>query len=113
MLSTSVKAIPLIELDTTNLPLAYEALNDGLPNACFMLNVTNDSDNFIYISYDGIFDHEVAPGADAGFPLRFQLAAQTNSQPKAQEALFERGLVLYVKSATANAGTLAISGYYV
>ena len=112
MRNTIVKAIPLIELDTTNLPLAYEPLEEaGLIEACFVLYVTNVSNNTIYISFDGTFDNEIVPARGVE-PLRFALPMQTNTTIQGSGGLWRKGQVIWVKSTTATAGRLYISGYY-
>jgi hypothetical protein len=110
MASNIVKAIPLITFNTAGLLANYQLINgpDGLPSECFFLGIINDSGADITLSFDGIIDHEYLP---AGYNT--YMPAQMNSQPNAQVALFPKRLKIYVKSAAAAAGTLAISGYYV
>lgn len=111
---TAVKAILLRTFDSSTLTADYQAINalfvdpnaDGLPEACFLLRIVNDSSNGITISYDGINDNEYIRSDDD-----FELGSQTNSQPNAQETLWAAGTIIYVKGA-ASAGTITVSGYY-
>ena len=109
MAKTSIKAMPLLSYDTSSLVGAYIAINepDGLTQACFTLKFSNISASTITISYDGITDHEVLrPNSD------LLITAQMNHQPRADEVLFAKGTIIYVKGDD-NVGTLYVSGYYV
>lgn len=115
MLSTRVKTIPLLSFDTSTLTTSYQALGT-LANACFLLRFTNVSANLITISFDGINDADIVGLANLSAPYStpsFSVAAQTNSQPQSQEALWAVGTVIYVKSVSSEAGKIYVAGYYV
>lgn len=108
MAKTSVKSVHMETFDTALLTPAFQAVNpQGLAEACFMIRIVNDCDNPITVSYTGGGDDEYLLAHAA-----FELYAQTNSQPSAQEALIPRGTIIYVTGAP-GAGILTLSGYYV
>ena len=115
MSKTSVKAMPLKSILRNDLTVAYKPLLDatgaaGLPAACFMLMITNDTATVVSISFDGVTIHDkvVAHGM---LPIYVQM----NSQPNAKEALFDKGLIIYVSAALGVAAGESVwcSGYYV
>jgi hypothetical protein len=99
-----VLAVPLLGGAVT---ASYAALNPlGLPNACFLLRIINNSTDPITISYDGITDHDSLPGS-----TYLQLNAQANSQPNNFIANFPSGFTVYVKG-TGSSGNAYVAGYY-
>jgi hypothetical protein len=109
MAQTSVKAIPRIDFNAAGLSPAWTPINTtGLPAACFTLMLYNNSNINIEVSYDGVDAHDFMY-ADTSLPL----FAQLNSQPNAKEALWSKGMIIYVKATGAGIGTIRCSGYYV
>lgn len=108
MASDTVKSVPLSIFSSASLSGTYQAMNSGgLPNACFLVKISNGGGTDIFISYDGTNDAEmVRANSD------FVLPSQSNSQPNAQKALSPKGRVFYVKG-TAGMGNISLSGYYV
>jgi len=99
-----VKAVPL---QGGAVIATYAALNPGgLPNACFLLRIINESSNVITISYDGSTDHDTLPANS-----HVSLPVQTNSQPNNYIANFPVGFTVYVKG-TAMSGNAFVAGYY-
>ena len=100
----TVYAVPLKGAAVT---ATYAPLNaGGLPNACFLLRIINQSANQITISYDGTTDHDTLPAnTDVSLPV------QSNSQPNNYIANFPVGFTVYVKG-TAMSGNAYVAGYY-
>lgn len=108
MAKTSVKAVPLSTVNSSSVTTSFVAINTtGLPAACFAMRVVNDSNKPIYLSYDGVTAHEYLADDSA-----FDIPVQTNAQPIAMEALFAKGLKVYVKG-EAGTGLITLSAYYV
>lgn len=108
MAKTSVKAIPLATLDSASVTNSYAALNaTGFPAACFHLRLVNAANKALYLSYDGVTAHEYVPANAV-----FELPVQTNAQPNAWEALYPKGMKVYVKG-EAGTGIITLSAYYV
>lgn len=80
----------------------------GLGHPCFFLRINNATDRAVFLSFDGVTEHEFL---SAGQVL--EISSQTNSQPQNYTALFAANTQIYVKT-TGGAGTgaLYISGYY-
>ncbi len=107
MSTNRVNAIALTSIDSATVAGAYQAINAaGLPEACFMIRINNDSNRDITVSYDGTADHEFIIAGDF-----LQVDAQNNSRPNNFTALFAKGMIVYVKG-TAGTGNIYLSGYY-
>ena len=102
-----ISMIPLQVFDTGTLTGNYQVVDQsGLDDSCIAIRFTNNSSNIIIISMDGTNDNEVIlPNTS------FTPPPQTNSVPNNKKALMQKGQLFYVKSATATAGALYISGY--
>lgn len=79
---------------------------DGLSGPCFMIRITNASNQSIVISYDGVTDHDVLLD-DSVLEVNFQ----NNSRPGNQVALLPTGTKVWVKG-TAGTGFIYLSGFY-
>lgn len=102
-----VQAIPRSSISSAAIGGAYAAINaGGLPEACFLIRIINDSTAGIDISYDGVNDHDFVRDDDV-----LQIGFQTNSQPNNQTALLKKGTVIYV-SGTPGVGTIYLVGYF-
>lgn len=109
MLRNTVKAIVLTSFDSSTLSAVFQPINPaGLDRACFLVRITNDSDEGAILSYDGINSHEfIAPATTVELPT------QTNSGPMNRAGYFAQGTVIYAKEATtAGTGEIYLSGYY-
>jgi hypothetical protein len=108
MAKNSVKATILSTLASSSVLTTYQSLNpDGFIAPVFFLRVINDSTEPIFVSYDGVNNHDyVRAGSD------LEVSTQSNSQPNARYALFDKYEQVYVKGA-AGTGTIAMTGYYV
>ena len=108
-LKNSINAIPLTSRDsaTVNNTLQRLSADAGLPGACVILRIVNDSNVTIGVSYDGVtFNDSVRSGSD------LQLYFQTNSQPGNFVACMPKGTKVYVIGAAAGAGFVYLTGYY-
>lgn len=109
MAQNSIKAIPLSTFSCAEVLLGtYRALNapNGFPNGICLLRIVNDNTEEIYLSYDGVTDHEYV-AANSSVVLNFQ----TNAQPSAQYALMPATTVVWVRG-TPGTGLITMSGYY-
>lgn len=110
MAKSFVRAIELTEIDAATLDGNYSAINpDGLPNACFLIRIINDSNITIVISYAEETDQDVLlPNTT------LQLNLQNNSSPNGYVALMAKGTIVSVRSASGLAGVGAVDliGYY-
>lgn len=104
----SVFAVPLHSLASTGFSAAYAIINTGgLTQPCWMICLTNNSDEDATISYDGTNDHEFIPKGTSR-----EFYAQASSQPNNFIANFPKGLVVYAKGSAGMAGSIYLSGYY-
>jgi len=103
----SVNAVALSSINSTAFNGAYQAINAaGLPNACFMIRIVNNSTVIITISYDGTTDNDFIP--IGGY---LQLNFQTNGQPNNFIANMKAKTIVYVKG-VAGTGLVYLAGYY-
>lgn len=103
-----VLPIALSVFDSSAMTGSYQLLSaaGGIPAACIMLRFVNDSTQDIFISYDGVTDHDFLPGITS-----FELNFQANAQPTPSVSCMPLGTKIYVKG-TAGAGFIYLSGYY-
>ena len=102
-----VQAIPISSLDSAGIGVSYLAINaGGLPEACFLVKIINNSNTDVTISYDGINDNDFMQDGEI-----ITLNLQTNSQPNNHIALMRKGTVIYAKG-TAGVGLIYVVGYY-
>jgi len=101
----SVFAIPLTSLESTGITGTYAPINaTGLPQACWKLRITNDTDEDVTLSYDGINDHEYLPTTDI-----LEIYAGSQGQPNNHLCNFAKGTVIWAKGTTGT-GFLYLSG---
>lgn len=92
----------------SSLTSSYQAINaTPFAGACFRVSVSNTTNAAVDISFDGATDHDTVL-ANASIVID----AQANAQPTANTALFQKGLIVYVKGSS-GAGNVYVSGYYV
>lgn len=104
----SVKAIPLTFIQSSVIDDTYSLIDaNGLPNACFLLKIINNSNEDVTVSYDGDTDQEYVPKNTIA-----TINAQTNAGPNSFVTLFPVGMGIYVKG-TAGTGDVYLAGYYV
>ncbi len=102
-----VKIIPLSSFDTSSLSGTYQVINStGLPHACFLIRINNDSNMDITVSFDGTTDQEFV-SSNSSLTLPFQ----SNSSPNGFVAKMAKGTKVYVKGSS-GMGSVYLSGYY-
>lgn len=104
----TVLPIALSSINSATFTGSYQLLSAaaGLPNACVMLHIVNNSDVSITISYNGTTDHDfLLPTSDR------ELAFQSNANPQAFAASLAQGTKVYVKG-SAGTGLVYLSGWY-
>lgn len=95
----------MVSLPGSGFTGAYQLLTT-LTQACIILRFTNATASNVYISYDGVTDHDYVI---ANNPI--QLPFQSNSAPNNQVAMFPIGTSVWIKGANTT-GNLFVSGYY-
>lgn len=108
MAINAIRAIPLSSFDTNTLTGNYDVLTSGLPQACFLLRIVNDSNRDITISYDGATSHDYVV---AGTHVEYN--AQANNQPSAHVSLFQKGQAIHIMGTVGGTGYIYLAGYYV
>lgn len=100
--------IALSSINSATFSGAYQLLSAtaGLPKACVMLHIVNNSDVSITISYDGTVDHDFLLAASDRV-LNFQ----ENASPQGFAAAIKAGTKVYVKG-SAGTGLVYLSGWY-
>lgn len=103
-----VQAIPMSTFGGgALLPGVYQPINPGgLPQACFLIRIVNNTDEEISISYDGTTGHDTLQ-ANTYEQLNFQ----TNSNVYSSWALMPKGTVVYVEGDVAT-GNVYLVGYF-
>jgi hypothetical protein len=101
-----VKAIAMASKDSTTLTGGYDVLTAGLPSACSILRIVNDTDTDVIVSYDGATDHDYIRTGET-----VQIPAQSNSGLPGSIAQFAKGQPVYLKG-TAGVGNIYVAGYY-
>lgn len=86
--------IEMIHFDSTGIhTVNYQVINqDGLDWACSIFKVINTSDSKIFISYDGITDHDYVQ--ENG---RINLNIQTNSIMPSDVSRAKKGFKVYIR----------------
>ena len=104
-----IKNIPLSVYDAADLAGHYDRVNpEGLPESCFMIIITNGSDKNIFVSTDGIIDHEYILAGQAS-PLK-GIDFFTENGYRCQ---WRKQTIYYIRSLEgAGEGTITLSGYY-
>ena len=105
----SIKPLEMTAIESTTLTVGtLRVINSaGFEGAPIMLRITNGSDKFVTISFDGVTDHIVVL-AGSSVDLNFQ----TNSRPGNNVALLPKGTKLYAAGTAGQAGFIYVSGFY-
>lgn len=104
-----VKAIDIASVNAAALLIGVYApfYVIGLPQACSFIRFNNASNTNVFISFDGVTDHEfILAGASLDLPV------QILRQPSSEVAKFARGSMISVRGA-AGIGSIYLSGYYI
>ena len=108
MLRNFVQAIEMESIDSGTFTGNLQAVNaNGLPEACSIIRIVNDSDRDITISYDGALEHDYLRSGD-----NLTLNLQTNSLPGSRELRMKQGTVIYVAGLAGGTGLIYLTGYY-
>ena len=105
----TVRALEMFTFDATTLdPVIWKPLSTiGIPQACFMIRIINDSAAKVEVSYDGTAANDFILANDD-----LQLSFQHNSRPSNHVALLGKGTVIYVRGTAPMAGDIYLTGYY-
>lgn len=106
--SNYIYPIPMTSINSTTFNNSYQAINPlGLPRACSILKLVNNSGVLVTVSWDGIIDHDIAPLGSL-----YLYDFQTNSQPNNDISLIKKGTIIYVKGAVSSTGSVYLVGHY-
>ena len=105
----SVTPIALSSINSATFTGSYQLLSAaaGLPAACIMLHIANNSTVPITVSYNGTTDHDFILSAHDR-----ELNFQTNGQPQNFAASLPKGTKIYVKGTGPGTGSIYLAGYY-
>lgn len=107
MVSTAIKAIPLIFIDSATLGAGWVAINpNGLPNACFITRIINASSVDIEISLDGLNAHDFCR-KDTDLVIPFISYQETPDYV----SRVQKGQIFYVRGLAGN-GDIGLAGYW-
>jgi len=98
--------IPLTGLDSAAFTGAYQAINTGTPQPCFIYKIINNSTVDVTISLNGVTDMDFIPSKSA---VLYDL--QTNKQPNNEMCTLAQGTIFYAKGA-AGVGLIKLVGLY-
>ncbi len=104
-----VLPIALSSIDSATFTGSYQLLSatKGIPAACIIIRIVNDSNRDVTVSYDGVNDHEFVPSLSS-VVLNFQ----TNAQPSPLVSCLSAGTKIYVKGAVLGTNSVYLAGYY-
>ena len=102
-------AIPALSIDAATFAGAFLELSavTGLPQACSILKIINNSTVGVVVSYDAITNHDFVPAGQ-----QLLINAQSNSQPNNNVALFAKGTRVYILGAPAGTGLIYLAAYF-
>lgn len=89
----SFSYIPLTSFDVSVGSGSYQILNGNIPSPCFAFKIINNANVPVFISLDGITDHDFIP---ASYAQVYDL--QTNKQPNGDTCLLPQGSKVYLKA---------------
>jgi hypothetical protein len=107
MAKNTIHTVPLSSFNSASVSGTYQPIiTGGLAQSCFLLRITNDSNQDITISYDGVTDSDyILQGTANNIPPAYP------NIPNGYLALFAKGLQIYLKG-TAGTGNIYVAGYY-
>ena len=99
--------IEIQSIDTAGIGAgAYSEIGNPLEGALAFIRITNTSNTDVYISYDGVNDHEFIPATN-----RISSYFQVNSSPTNHVSKLRKETMLYIRG-VAGVGLVYVSGYY-
>lgn len=103
----SISPVVLTSINSGTFTGNYQVINaTGLPYACFMIRIINNSDRDVTVSFDGTNDNDFVQDTQS-----IQIESQTNSQPNNFTCLFPKGTKVYVKGLAGGTGLVYLAGY--
>ncbi len=84
----------------------WEPIGVPIEGACFLLRISNDTTKSIFISYDGVTDHDFLHSY-----TDMTINLQTNSSPANMVSKLKKGLIISF-SGDAGTGNVYVSGFY-
>jgi hypothetical protein len=108
MAGNNVKAVPLTSFNSAGFTGGYDVINAaGLPNSCFQISITNDSNVDIIVSLDGVTNSDfIRTGSTLELPV------QASARGPGYVANFRKGTKIYALSAVPGIGFIYLAGYY-
>ena len=102
----SVHAIEMVSINVADFTGVddYIVLSAGLPEACFILRLINDSDTDAFVSHNGVEDNDYSI---AGTDIQITVP---NSQ--VDRANFQKGGTVYLAGLPQGTGRIYLAGYY-
>lgn len=108
-MGTSTRAIPRSDLLANAVGAAWTPLNPlGLPQACFLIDIINDSNIALDISLDGVDAHDWISADN-----RLMRNPQPSRTRPNQENEFPKGQIIYVRAPVPGIGNIMLAGYFV
>jgi len=108
MAQNSVKPLLLASFNSAGMTGNYQVANGlGFAHAPFLVRIINASNAAVTVSFNGVDDHDFIPANSV-----LVLPTQSESQPKAQVALFPKNTKVFLKGA-AGVGIIYVAGYFV
>jgi hypothetical protein len=99
-MKNAVKVDTLAIFDASLLTGTYEAVNPlGFIDPAVSIRILNDTYLPIFISYDGVNDHDYLSHKES-----MELNLQTNNAPNNHVSMFKKGTVIWVRDASGSKG---------
>ena len=106
-MKNAIKAIETLAIDAATLTGGYDLFDvDGLPEACVIIRLVNESNVTVGVSFDGATTQDIL---SAGATIQHEF--QTNSQPNNKLAAMAKGSPVSLIGA-AGVGFIYLIGYY-
>jgi hypothetical protein len=109
-MSVKNKVLPItinsISAGTFNNTFQLLSPASGIPQSLIMIRLINDTTVGVFISYDGVNEHDFVAAA-TNLTIQFQ----TNSQQQNQVCCLAQGTKIYVRSSVGT-GTFFLGGFY-
>lgn len=105
----SIQSVPFVSIASTALTNTYQAINPlGLPQACFLLRITNFGTTLVAISFDGVspYDQIAAGGVMEVY------GGEGSSSPTTNHCLWAKGTIVYVIGSAGASGVIGVSAKF-
>ncbi len=105
----SIKSVPFVSIASTALSGTYQPINPlGLPEACFLLRITNFGTTVVTISFDGTNAADQVP---IGGVLEVY-GGEGSSSPNTNHCLWAKGTIVSALGSAGASGNIGVAGYY-